>query len=97
MTTRLCALLLASLLPFAACGGGASDAPVRATVVAVDVAKGEVTLDHDEIPGLMKAMTMTFEADPALLAGIEAGREVRFRVRETSPGRYVVTSLEAQP
>jgi Cu/Ag efflux protein CusF len=95
MITRLCALLLALALPLAGCGGG-SDAPVRATVVAVDAAKGEVTLDHDEIPGLMMAMTMSFEAEPALLAGIEAGQEVRFRVREASPGRYVVTEIVPQ-
>lgn len=96
MSHRLFAVLLALALPLAGCGKG-TDAPVRANVVAVDPAKGEVTLDHDEIPGLMMAMTMTFHADPALLAGIEAGQKVEFRVREESPGRYVVTSIEPRP
>lgn len=52
------------------------------------------TLDHDEIPGLMMGMTMTFHADPALLVSVEAGQEVDFRVREEGTRRYVVTAIE---
>jgi hypothetical protein len=39
------------------------------------------------------AATMTFAADPALLAGVEPGQAVEFRVREEAPGRYRVTAL----
>ena len=52
-----------------------------------------MTLDHEDIPGLMKGMTMTFHADPSLLGGVAAGQEVDFRVREEG-GRYVVTRIE---
>jgi Cu/Ag efflux protein CusF len=83
------ALLLAFVL---ACS--ASGPESRGVVVAVDRAKGEITLDHEEIPGLMTAMTMTFHADPGLLAGIEAGQQVGFRVREEGAGHYVVTAIE---
>jgi len=89
MNHRLCALLLALVL--AGCGGS-SDHPGHGTVVSVDAAKGEVTLDHEDIPGFMKGMTMTFHADPALLTGVEAGQEVDFRVHEEG-GRYVVTEI----
>jgi len=75
-----------------ACGG--SDPESRGVVVSVDRAKGEITLNHEEIPGLMMAMTMTFHAEPALLAGIEVGQQVNFSVREEGAGRYVVTALE---
>ncbi len=94
MNHRLCALLLA--LALAGCSGN-SDHPGHGMVVSVDAAKGEVTLDHEDIPGLMMGMTMTFHAEPALLAGIEAGQEVDFRVREEGADRYVVTAIEPRP
>ena len=85
--------ILALVLTLAGCGGGSSDHAGHGVVVSVEAAKGEITLDHEEIPGLMKGMTMTFHADPALLAGIAAGQRVVFRVREEA-GRYVVTAIE---
>jgi protein SCO1/2 len=52
-------------------------------------------IDHEDIPGLMPAMTMSFDvADPAVLAGLEAGARVRFRL--SFDGRvYRVVSVEA--
>jgi Cu/Ag efflux protein CusF len=93
MNTRLSILALALALALGC--GGSSDHPGHGVVVSVDAAKGEITLDHEDIPGLMMGMTMTFHADPALLAGIEAGQEVDFRVREEA-GRYVVTAIEVR-
>jgi Cu/Ag efflux protein CusF len=65
-------------------------------VVSVDPAQGEITLEHGDIPGLMKGMTMTFHAEPALLAGVVTGQEVDFRARPEA-GRYLVTAIEARP
>jgi Cu/Ag efflux protein CusF len=96
--TFLLAFLLA--LPLAGCGGGEDESPgdpaSRAVVVAVDAAKGEITLDHEDIPGLMGAMKMTFHIDPALLTGIEPGQQVEFRAREEG-GRYEVTAISPSP
>lgn len=96
MTRVVCLLVLLLALPVAGCGGDQSDAAGRGVVVAVDAAKGEVTLDHGDIPGLMKAMKMTFQADPALLAGIEPGQQVDFTVRYEG-GRYEVTAISPSP
>jgi protein SCO1/2 len=54
----------------------------------------QVVIDHEDIPGLMPAMTMNFDvADPTLLAGLEAGEHVHFRL--SFDGRvYRVVSLE---
>jgi Cu/Ag efflux protein CusF len=50
-------------------------------VVAVDDAHRHVTIRHDDIPGLMSAMTMRFEVRaPALLDGIAPGARVGFDV-----------------
>ncbi len=46
--------------------------------------ENHVSIDHDEIPGFMNAMTMNFEVkvsgDPSLLQDLEQGMDVRFRV-----------------
>jgi Cu/Ag efflux protein CusF len=93
----LAALALASALALAACSRHADEGVGHGTVLAVDAAAGLVTIDHGDIPGLMKGMTMTFEvADPALLSGIEGGQEVAFRAAHED-GRYVVHELRAKP
>jgi protein SCO1/2 len=69
---------------------------VKGKVVAVDAQKPSVTLDHDDIPGLMQAMTMEFAVrDAKVLAGIAVGDSVRGRIRKDDGG-YVLRSLEKQ-
>ncbi len=48
--------------------------PIRGVVVATDTGSGEVTLRHNDIPGLMPAMTMPYKVvDPAALAELHPG------------------------
>ena len=48
-------------------------------VRAIHSQRGEVVIEHEDIPGLMLAMTMPFEvADPALLEGLSPGQTVDF-------------------
>ncbi len=69
---------------------------VKAKVVSVDIEKKTVTLDHEDIPGLMKAMTMTFPVDDAkLLESIKPGDQVHGRLRVKS-GENVITELRKQ-
>jgi protein SCO1/2 len=75
---------------------GEKEYDVCGKVVSVDAAKPVVTLDHEDIPGLMKAMEMEFEVkDPKLLEGIKAGDRVQGRLRKGESG-YVLTRLEKQ-
>ena len=90
---RLGAVVLAGAL--LACGGGAADAPKpgHGVVRGVDAERGEVTIEHGDIPDLMKAMTMPFSVDdPSILAGIAVGDEVDFQVKQDGE-RYVVTGI----
>ena len=65
----------------------------QGTVAGVDLAKGEITLDHGEIPGMMGAMTMTFVvSDPKLIQAVAPGSKVEFDV-EQRDGAYVVTAI----
>lgn len=88
-------LLLAAALSLAltACSGGAEDHPGHGIVRELDPDKRRIVLQHGEIPGFMKAMTMGFELAPEVdLEGVERGSEVDFRVKEAG-GVYTVTSI----
>lgn len=87
--------LIALAVSTAACGGSTADGfPGRGVVEGVDAAARTVSLNHGDIPGLMKAMTMTFEVAPGVsLEGIAAGVEVDFRVKHEN-GVYTVTAIE---
>ena len=96
---RTCMLGVAMLilaLALAGCTGPAKDATektyeVKGKVIAVDAAKKKITLDHEEIPGLMKAMKMPFDLDDAkLLDGVKADDQVHGKLR-VKDGKYVIT------
>jgi Cu(I)/Ag(I) efflux system periplasmic protein CusF len=59
-------------------------------------ADGRITIEHGDIPGIMKAMTMEFEIEPKLLDGIESGDRIAFEV-EAEGGRYHVTRIQKKP
>ncbi len=93
MTARVA---VAVLLAVAACGG-THDYAAHGRVVAVDVLAGTVTIDHDDIPGLMGAMTMRFRAaSPALLESVRPDAAVRFVVRDEAGG-LVVVAIAPEP
>jgi Cu/Ag efflux protein CusF len=97
----LSALVVAAAAVAGCQGRSGSSAPgeaklydVTGTVVSVDREKKAVTLDHEDIPGLMRAMKMEFSVDdPKALDGLSAGDRVSGKVRHES-GRYVVTGLQ---
>ena len=93
--------IVALLVPLAlaGCKGGdqataAKEYPIKGKVLAVDLGKPSVKLDHEEIPGLMKAMEMDYPVENAkLLEGIKAGDQVQGQLKVES-GKYIITRLE---
>jgi len=76
--------------------GETSDYPITGRVTAVAPGKTAVTLDHEDIPGLMKGMEMEFAVeDPQILEEIEAGNDVRGRLK-VDDGEYIITELRKQ-
>jgi len=72
----------------------AQQASASGQVRRVDAAGGKVTIKHGDIPELkLPAMTLVYRADPAMLAGIKAGDEVRFTA-ERRDTQYVLTAIE---
>jgi Cu/Ag efflux protein CusF len=67
---------------------------VHGKVTAIRPDQSGVTLDHDDIPGLMKAMTMEFPVkDAKILDGLEVGDHVEGKLLVES-GKYFVTELK---
>lgn len=63
--------------------------PIVGKIFAIEPAKKWVVLDHEDIPGLMKAMRMAFEVeDPAVLEGKKVGDTLRCRLKVTADGHY---------
>jgi protein SCO1/2 len=92
-------LVLALGLALAA---GCGPAPTRHAGhgLVVDVARDErqVVIEHDDIPGLMPAMTMNFEMpDAALLATLAPGQVIDFEVEfDGKSYRVVAATVRAQ-
>jgi protein SCO1/2 len=67
---------------------------VKGLVVSVEPDKKAVTLDHEDIPGYMKAMQMKFPVEKAsTLDGIKAGDQVQGKLKVTG-SEYVITDLQ---
>jgi Cu/Ag efflux protein CusF len=57
----------------------------------VVVADRRVVIAHEDIPGFMHAMTMSFEVrTPALLERVAPGERVRFTLEKTDQTLYLV-------
>ncbi len=96
----LLSITLAFPLAFIGCkadkpkGPAEKEYDIKGKVVAVAPDKKSVTLDHEDIPGLMKAMEMEFTVeDPKVLEGIGPGDQVQGRLK-VKGGDHVITKLE---
>lgn len=67
---------------------------VKGVVLAVDTASKTLELDHEEIPGYMKAMRMKYPvADAKLLDGLKVGDSVQGKLK-VERRSFALTSLE---
>jgi protein SCO1/2 len=75
---RIAIVLLLAGLAFSACSRPQpKQYPLHGQVLAVDTDRQRLTIRHDDIPGLMEGMTMSFQvATPDLLEGREPGEVV---------------------
>jgi Cu/Ag efflux protein CusF len=61
-------------------------------------ARAYVNIAHDDIPGYMTAMTMSFEPErPQMLDGVSVGDRVAIDFFETEDARRVLTRVERRP
>lgn len=87
VATAMAVVSLATPIAFA------QQADATGEVRRVDAAAGKVTIKHDAIKALdLPAMSLVYQADPALLANIKPGDKVRFTASRKD-GKYVVTAI----
>lgn len=69
------------------------------TVRGVDAAGGKLAIDHDPIPALKwPRMVMDFRlADKTLVGKVKVGDRVKFELRESEKGAYLITVIEVVP
>lgn len=73
---------------------------VKGTIREISADRRTVTLQHEEIPGYMSAMTMPFPVkSPELLDGFVPGEEVRFRLVVFPRDAYInqITAVRSSP
>jgi protein SCO1/2 len=100
---RRAAALFAAALALAACDVAEHSQRVRrveatGVVEALDPALGQVVIDHEDIPGVMPAMSMSFDvADPRLFDTLAPGQKIAFTLEIRSRSFRVVAArvLEA--
>jgi Cu/Ag efflux protein CusF len=67
---------------------------IKGKVVAIRPDREGVTLDHEDIPGLMKGMKMEFLVEDArVLEGLEVGDQVQGKLKVES-GSQMITELK---
>jgi Cu/Ag efflux protein CusF len=90
-------LLAISVLWLGVSGCGTEEERIydfKGHVVSLDRGGNTVTIDHEEIPGLMRAMKMPFRADdPKLLEGLVPGMPVEGKLKVVA-GKYVLIELK---
>jgi len=66
---------------------------IQGKITAIRPDKTAVTLDHEDIPGLMKSMKMEFPVkDANLMEGLQVGDQVRGKLQVES-GKYLIIEL----
>jgi len=76
--TELAAVALVSVIACRAEPGAARHYALTGTVLGIDREKGQLVIQHDDIPGYMSAMIMTFQvADPSAFDQLQGGDQIR--------------------
>lgn len=104
MTKILTPIRILALISLATMAGCSSDThkagdagtrsyDIKGKIVSIDHPKSAVMLDHEDIPGLMKAMTMDFHVeDPQSLKDLRPGDQVQGELVKTPDG-YLIKRL----
>ena len=84
---KILAIIIASFSFATACHPGAKRYHMRGQVMDKNVATNEITIDHEDIPGFMAAMTMPYKVkDPAVVQEVEPGDKIAADVVTTTDG-----------
>lgn len=105
MKLRLIALLLALAAPVAvsaqhhAAHGAAEKSapktyPLTGVVVEVMTEKQALLVKHDEIPGVMRAMTMLFRVEADVLAQVKKGDAIKAQLGRNEENKWILRDVQ---
>lgn len=84
---KIFVVVIASFSFATACQPGAKRYQLRGQVMDKNLATNEITVNHEDIPGFMPAMTMPYKVkDPAVVQEVEPGDQIAAEVVITSDG-----------
>jgi len=87
------ARVLVALALLAACGSESPRYQAHGVVYDVNSEFEQILIEHEDIPGLMPAMTMNFDvADPGLLEQLETGDRIDFELEFTGDSYRVLSA-----
>lgn len=105
MKTRLLALVLSLLVPAAlaaqdhsAHGQSGQPAPkfhpLTGVVVEVMAEKQALLVKHDEIPGVMRAMTMMFRVEAGVLGQVKKGDAIKAQMGRNEENKWILRDVQ---
>ncbi|MBL9213934.1 MAG: copper-binding protein [Opitutaceae bacterium] len=68
--------------------------PLKGVVVSVLADQQALLVKHEEIPGVMRAMTMMFQVEPAVLERVKAGDAIKGLMSRSADGRWWLHAVE---
>lgn len=70
--------------------------PVKGVVMGIMAEKTALLVKHEEVPGVMRAMTMMFKVDPVVLAQVKTGDAIKAHMSRRADGWWL-TGVEVLP
>ncbi len=70
--------------------------PLKGVVMGLMTEKTALLVKHEEVPGVMRAMTMMFKVDPAVLAKVQRGDAIK-ALMSRRPDGWWLTEVEVVP
>ncbi len=70
--------------------------PLKGVILGVMTEKTALLVKHEEVPGVMRAMTMMFKVDPAVLEKVKRGDAISARMSRRADGWWL-TEVAVQP
>lgn len=68
--------------------------PLTGVVTKVMADHDAVMVKHDEIPGVMRAMTMMFVLDPGVAATLKPGDAIKAKMGRNDAGKWILRDVE---
>ncbi len=67
--------------------------PVRGRIEKILADRNALLVAHEEVPGVMKAMTMQFSVDPRVIPLVQEGQQIMARMERRDDGRWWLFNL----